>query len=78
MTLKDRIRQWVYRRQKEVERGRVVIEKDRAKKERAKLQKARYYEPGTIKYGLANKQNPAEVMQDAYQRRKRLREEKQR
>jgi len=57
-----------------MQRGRVVTEQMKADKLRRKGKRMSMYEPGTIRYGLAHKQNPLELMEDAKQRRKYKRE----
>lgn len=57
----------------QMNRGRVVTEQKRAERMRKKSEKAKYYEPGTIRYGLAHKQNPLDLMKDVKQRRKEKR-----
>jgi len=49
----------------QMQRGRVVTEQMKADKLRRKGKRMSMYEPGTIRYGLAHKQNPLELMEDA-------------
>lgn len=62
--------------QDQLQRGREVTEQMKADKLRRKGKHLSMYEPGTIRYGLAHKQSPLDLMEDARQRRKRKREEK--
>jgi hypothetical protein len=57
-------------------RGLERTEQIRAEKLRKKQQRAKYYEPGTIRYGLFYKQNPLDLMKEAKERRRQKREEK--
>ena len=52
-------------------------EQIRAEKIRAKLQKAKLAEPGTITYGLMHQQKPWDVARDVIERRRQRRLEKQ-
>ena len=61
--------------QEQLQRGRVVTEQMKADKLRRKGKRMSMYEPGTVRYGLAHKQGPFELMEDAKQRRKQKREE---
>lgn len=66
--------------QEQMQRGRVVTEQMRSERQRKRIQKkiqnSKLAEPGTIKYGLAYKQNPLDFMHDAYEIRKQKREER--
>jgi len=61
----------------QMQRGREVTEQMKAERLRKKGKRMSRYEPGTIRYGIAHKQSPIELMGDAYQRRKEKREEKE-
>lgn len=63
--------------QEQMQRGRVVTEQMKAEKLRRKGKRMGMYEPGTIRYGIAHKQNPLELMEEARQRRKEKREEQE-
>ena len=57
-----------------MQRGRVVTQQMKADKLRRKGKRMSMYEPGTIRYALAHKQNPLDLMEEAKQRRKNKRE----
>jgi len=60
----------------QMQRGIQVTRQIHDEKERKKIMKAKFYEPGTLNYGLFHKQKITDFMQAAYDRRKQLREEK--
>lgn len=62
----------------QMQRGRIVTEQMKAERMRKRANKKAMYEPGTLRYGLTHKQNPIELMQESYERRKSKREERQR
>jgi len=72
------LRDWINQRRAEIKRGKIELEKDRAERLRKKRKRVASIEPGTIRYGLAYKQNPLELMRDAKERRETRRKEKQR
>jgi len=74
--LLDRLQERKQKMQEQVQRGRIRTEKDRAKKIREKKQRAKYYEPGTFRYGLFHKQGVSSFMKDALERRRSKRYEK--
>ena len=59
-------------------RGLEITLQNRDRKARQKILDLRNLEPGTIRYGIKTRQNAWDFSKDHYQRRKRLREEKQR
>lgn len=63
--------------QAQYNRGKIVTEQMRADKLRRKMEQRKYMEPGTIRYGLATKQNPLDLMKDVKSRREQKRKEKQ-
>jgi len=73
--MKEKLQKFIDKYQKQYQRGKEVTEQMKAEKQRKKLQKMKYVEPGTIKWGMHYKQNPVEFMKDSYARKKRLREE---
>ena len=76
MNIRIRLQDYINRKKAQMQRGIVVTQQMHAEKERKKLMKARYYEPGTLNYGLHHRQSVGEFMKDAYERRKQMREEK--
>ena len=58
------------------EKGIIKTEQMKAEKLRKKDKQKTMYEPGTIRYGLAHKQNPIDMMGDMKRRRERKRDEK--
>ena len=71
----DKLKKKKKKMQDQMQRGRVVTEQMKADKLRRKGKQRSMYEPGTIRYGLAHKQSPLELMEDAKRRRKQKREE---
>jgi len=67
---------WLEKRKAELEKGKVVTMQRQAERQRKKQAKARYIEPGTIAYGLMNRQDPMTFMKEAYERRKQNRQNK--
>jgi hypothetical protein len=61
----------------QINTGKVKTEQMKADKLREKKEKMKYLQPGTIRYGLAFKQGPMDVMKAAYEKRKFDREQKQ-
>ena len=59
----------------QIQRGRVVTEQMKAEKQRKKLSKVKYLEPGTFRFGLHYRQGVSGFMKDVKERRKRKREE---
>ena len=55
--------------QKRLQKGREVTEQLRAEKMRVKKEKAKGYERGTFRYGLANRQSIIDFMRDVKERR---------
>lgn len=73
MGLLDKLKKKKKEMQDQMQRGREVTEQKRADRLRKKGEKARYYEPGTIRYGLVHKQNPLDLMKDVKRRREERR-----
>ena len=65
------------RLRKQYQRGKEVTLQKRAEKLRKKGKTFASIEPGTIRYGIANKQNPLDMMKDAKCRREQKREERE-
>lgn len=74
-SMKERLKKFIIKKQEEIQKGKAVTEQMKAEKQRKKLQKMKYAEPGTFRFGMHYKQNPVEFMKDSYARKKRLREE---
>ena len=55
--------------QAQMQRGREKTEQMRAEKLRKKIDKAKYMEPGTFRYGLFHRQGILEFMKEVYKRR---------
>ena len=71
-----KIKQYIKSKKDQMQRGIKVTQQMQAEKMRRKLQKQKYLEPGSIRYGLAFKQNPLDLMNDVKEKRKQRREEK--
>ena len=56
----------------QMQRGREISQQKKAER----MRKKHMAEPGTIRYGLAHKQNPLEFMKEAHERRKSKRKQK--
>lgn len=67
------IKEWMQKRKEEYRRGLDITIQKRMERQKKKQQQL---QPGTIKYGLAMKQKPMEVMRDAYETRRRKRLQK--
>ena len=74
MGLKERLEQKKKKMQDQIKRGRDRTEQQKAERIRKKKQRAKHYEPGTIKYGLHHRQRIGTVMKDALDRRRKRRE----
>ena len=75
-TLMERLQSKKQKMQEQIQRGRERTEQDLAEKLRKKKQQAKFYEPGTIKYGLFHRQGIGDFMKDALERRRNKRKEK--
>ena len=73
--MKEKLKKYIQSKREQMQRGLEVTQQMKAEKQRRKLQRMKYYEPGTMRYGLAYKQNPVEFMEDVKKRRKQKREE---
>lgn len=73
----EKLKQKKQKLKEQYQRGKIVTEQIRAERLRKKKHKMGNYEPGMIRYGLAVKQNPIDLMKDAYERRQHKRKEKQ-
>jgi hypothetical protein len=69
------LKNWIDKRKMELERGKEITLQKYDEKQRKK--QLRYREPGTIIYGLTNKQDPLTFMKEAYERRKQNRQNKE-
>ena len=58
---------------KRMDKGREATEQMKADKLRKDKEKAKYLEPGTIRYGLHYRQNPMDFTKDAHECRKQKR-----
>jgi hypothetical protein len=76
MRLSERLSRFIEDKKAQIQKGIMVSEQMNAEKLRRKQEKAKYLEPGTVRYGLAFKQSPTEVMRMAYDKRKMDREKK--
>jgi len=72
----ERLQEKKQKMQEQIQRGRIRTEQDKAKKLREKKQRAKHYEPGTIRYGLFHRQGVGELMKDALERRRNKRKER--
>ena len=70
MSLYDRVLAKKKKLEERIQRGRIVTEQMKAEKLRKNSEKVKYLEPGTIRYGLVYRQGVADLMRDAYERRK--------
>lgn len=66
---------WLKKRKLELQRGKEITMQRYDERQRKK--QTRYREPGTIVYGLVNKQDPLTFMKEAYERRKQNRKDKE-
>ena len=71
--IKDKIKRWKDTQLMYLRKGIEVTEQMRAEKIRKKNINS---VPGTIRYGLINKQDPVSFMKDCYARRKNQRQQK--
>jgi len=76
MSFKDKLRDYVNSKKQQFQRGIEVSNQMKAEKLRKKYEKMGSYEPGTFRYGLGHKQKTLDFMRDAYERRKKRREDK--
>jgi len=76
MRLKDKLKKKLDGLDKDIQSMRSESLQKKAEKQRKRHQKAKYLEPGTISYGMYNRQNIIGFMKDSIQRRKDLRNEK--
>jgi len=74
MSWKDKMKTFIDRQQNKIDEGREVLIKRRKVKDRRRLQEAKLAEPGTIRYGLLNRQSPTDFMQSLYEKKKYDRE----
>ena len=79
MTIKDKLNNFILKKQMQVQRGREISDQMKADKLRKKQNRLMDAKPGaitTIKRGLATKANPVDIMKEEYGRRKYEREHK--
>jgi len=79
MTVKDRLNNFILKKQMQVQRGREITEQMKAEKMRKKQNRLIDAEPGAItaiRRGLVTHANPLDVMKEEYNRRKYEREHK--
>jgi len=77
MTFKDRLNNYILKKQMQVQRGKEISEQRKAEKLRKQKQKISDMKPGSItaiRKGLMTKANPLDVMKEEYARRKYERE----
>ena len=77
MSLIQRIKYYIEKKHHQFQRGMEVTLQMKDAKERKRFEKAKLYEPGTIKYGLAYHQSIPDFFKDTYDRRKQWRREQE-
>jgi len=75
MKLLEKLQKKKTKMQEQIHRGRVKTEQIRAKKLRKRKERTKSLEPGTIRYGLANRQDVGGLMHDALERRRNKRKD---
>jgi len=69
MKLLDKLKEKKLELEKKVQRGREVTEQMKAEKMRKVKEEAKFYEPGTFRYGLYHQQGVLDFMKDVKKRR---------
>ena len=77
MSWKDKLLDKKKKLQEQYNRGKEVTLQMKAEKLRKRGKTMSSITPGTIRYGIAHKQNPLDLMKDAKCRRERRRKEKE-
>ena len=75
MSIVERLKKKKQKLKDQYQRGKEVTEQMKAERLRRKGKKMSSITPGTIRYGLANRQSPLDLMEDVKRRRKEKREE---
>ena len=73
MKLLKKLQEKKHKMQEQVQRGKDRTEQMKAKKLRKRKEQVKFYEPGTIRYGLAHRQGVGDLMHDALERRRNKR-----
>jgi len=76
MSLMKKLKAKKQKMQEQMHRGRIVTEQMKADKLRKKGKRLSILEPGTIRFALAHRQSPFELMEDVKRRRKEKREKR--
>ena len=80
MTMKDRLNNFILKKQMQIQRGRKITEQMKAERLRKKQNSLVDAKPGsitTIRRGLFTRANPLDLMKEEYARRKYERDNKQ-
>ena len=77
MSLLEKLKEKKKQMQEQMQRGREVTQQMKAEKMRKKIQKAKNYEKGTIRYGLFHKQKTLDLMRDVWEKRREKRKQNQ-
>jgi hypothetical protein len=74
MSLLDKLKKKKQELQQRLQDNMEYVEQKRAENLRKKINKTKYLEPGTIRYGLVHKQSFNDFVNDTIERRKQQRE----
>ena len=77
MRFSEKLLKYIEGKKAQLQRGVEVTEQLKAERLRKKFVKIEELGPGSIRYGMAHKQNPLDFMHDVYDKRKAKRKDKE-